>query len=172
MQHRLLQLPCLRVDLIGKRRKLRNRAGLVARRQTRNHGELRRKRVGKLLCVALDGGKDFPARHVQHRLRLNADGLDVVFHHDLVARLNFCLREDLEPREHRNVLFFENRRHRVRRHAQVQKSALFGRLFDPRIVVAVAVEDDALVFMNRAANQVVQRAFKIVCLLKLVCKEL
>ena len=71
------------------------------------------------------------------------------------------LAEHLVLAEERYVLFREQIRDRVGGRFQVEQTAAF-RLFDPCLVIAVAVEDDPLVLADRFHDQVVQLRLKIV----------
>ena len=78
-----------------------------------------------------------------------------------MARTQLRFGEDLVGDQHFDVLFVEQMRNCIRRCAQVQQSALFGRFLDPRIIIAVAVEEDPLVVFDRLADHVMQRSLKI-----------
>ena len=62
-------------------------------------------------------------------------------------------------------------RHAVRRRAVVEKASLLGCFLDPCIVVAVAVEDDALVIADRLADHLMQHRLEVLCLLQAVCVD-
>ena len=62
----------------------------------------------------------------------------------------------------RYVFFIQEMLERIRRSAQVGKPAAI-RLRNPGVVIAVAAKDDALVLLNRAADQIMQRSLEIRC---------
>lgn len=72
--------------------------------------------------------------------------LAVVIELDLIARMQLGLGVDLVAGEELDVLLAEIIGHTVGRGAQVQQAALLGFL-DPALIIAVAVEDNALVLM-------------------------
>lgn len=71
-------------------------------------------------------------------------------------------------REHFHVLRRGEIRQRVRCRAKIEKAADLCCFFDPGVVVAVAVKNDALVRADRALDERVERAFKVVRLFELV----
>ena len=87
--------------------------------------------------------------------------LAVVIELDLIARVQLGLGIDLVAGEELNVLLTEVVGHAVGRGAQVQQAALLGFL-DPALIIAVAVEDNALVLMYNVFDKVVQSGFKVV----------
>ena len=127
-------------------------------------------RAGQAVDVAADGGQDVLAGHVQHGQGLDVDELDVVLQHDLVPGLQLGAVEHLMPGEELHVLLRQQAGHAVRRGAQVHQAPLF-RLLHPCALVAVAVEDDALVGDDRLLDQRVQGALEVLRRLQAVGKE-
>jgi hypothetical protein len=90
---------------------------------------------------------------------------------DLVAGLHLGAGIDAVLGEQRHVLVGEVIRQRFRRRAQVQQTAAFG-LRQPGVVIAVAVEYNALVVGNSLLYKLVQSLFKVSRALKLIGKLL
>ena len=68
-----------------------------------------------------------------------------------------------------DVLFVKQMCERLGCGFKVQKSARLC-LFNPLVIVAVAVEDNAFVRLDCIFDKVVERLFKIVPALKIICK--
>ena len=72
-------------------------------------------------------------------------------------------------RKHINILLLKQGRECIGSCAEVEKTSLFRSLFDPCIVIAVAVEDNSLVILDGLFNHVMESGLKIVSALKTVC---
>ena len=140
----------------------------VARVDTAADGFLRSDSLGKLLGVGAGSGEDILPDHVKHRLSFDVQHLAVVIELDLIARMQLGLGVDLVAGEELDVLLAEIIGHTVGRGAQVQQAALLGFL-DPALIIAVAVEDNALVLMYNVLDKVVQSSFKVVSLFEDIC---
>ena len=68
-----------------------------------------------------------------------------------------------------HILRFQRGAHGLRSGAQVQQTAFFCSFLNPGIVIAVSVENDALVGGNSLLDQVMERGIKVCGLLQLVC---
>ena len=84
---------------------------------------------------------------------------------DLIARLHLGARINTVTREELHVFIRNVVRQRLGRCAKIQKPALF-RFLQPRFVITVAVEDDALVLADDAANQLLQITLKVLAALE------
>ncbi len=71
-------------------------------------------------------------------------------------------------RKHIYVLFVEQSCCGVGRRAEIEKSSLFRRFLYPCVVVAVAVENYALMLFHRVFDDFVKSALKIACYFKYV----
>ena len=109
--------------------------------------------------------------HVQHGQGLDVQDLCVVFHQDLVAGEHLRLGEDAVPRKEVDVLLPDEVGQGVRRGAQVEQAALFG-LCHPFGRVVVAVEQNALVLADRAADDLGHGLREVFARLQFVCKLL
>ena len=155
-------------DVVGQAGELGEQARLILAAEQRRERLLRGERLSELGRVGFNRREDLLAGHVDHGLRLDVDGLAVVIQHDLAARFDLGLGEDLMAGEHRDVLGIEDPRQRIGRRPQVEQAALFGCFLDPCVVVAVAVEEDAAVGLDRGLDEVVQGRFEILCLFEAV----
>ena len=68
----------------------------------------------------------------------------------------------------RDSLFIEQMRHTVRGCAVVDKPALFSSLFNPVVVIPVAVENNVFVVFDGLADHFMKRCLKVLCLLCLL----
>ena len=138
----------------------RGKIGLEAAVDVGAERFLRKCGVGQLLGVCADGGENILPDHVEHRLRLDVQHLAVAIKLYLVAGVQLGGGVDAVAGEQLNVLVGEVVGDAVGRGAQVQQSAALG-LVDPGLVVAVAVEDDALVLCDDGLYQIVQVSLKV-----------
>ena len=72
-------------------------------------------------------------------------------------------------RKHIYVLFFEQGCCRVWRRAEIEKPSLFSCFLYPCVIVAVAVEDYALMLFHGIFNDFVEGSFKVACYFKHIC---
>ena len=159
------------VDGIHQRGQAAQLLRLIAVGQIRVHRLFGGGSGGKVGDIALHRRQDLLAGHVHHGQRLDADGLAVVLQLYLVAGAQLGLRVDLVGHQHVHVLLLQQHGDGVRRCPQVQQAALFGGLPDPCVIVAVAVEDDTLVGLDGALDQIVQRGGQVVRPLQLVGEQ-
>lgn len=127
--------------------------------------------LGQLAQIAADGGHDIAPRHLKHGQRLNVEDLAVVFEVDLIARLHLSAGIDMVLGKERHVLVGKVIRQRFGRRAQVQQTAAL-RLCDPRLVITVALEEDALVLDEHAADERLQIGLKVRAALERISKLL
>ena len=118
------------------------------------------RRIAQLVDIAAHGRENVAPRHIEHGQRFDIQHLAVILQMDFVTRLHLGSGVDTVLREQGNVFLGQIVRQTLRRGAQIQQAALF-RLGDPRIVIAVAVEDDALVRVNGLADERLQVGFKV-----------
>ena len=64
--------------------------------------------------------------------------------------------------KHLNILFIKKMRHAVGSCTVVQKTSVFGSFFNPRIIIAVTVENNIFMVFDCFANHFVKSRFKIV----------
>ena len=123
-------------------------------------------------AVTLHRGQDLGAGHGQHGIGLDHHALAVVFQHDLAARIQLRPGEYAVGHEHRDVLFVQQMGHAVGGGGVVEQAPLLRGLADPGVVVAVAVEDDALVVADGLLDQRVQGVLEVLLPLQPVGKNL
>ena len=99
--------------------------------------------------------------HVQQGAGLNGRHLAVVFQVDLVPGAHLRLGEDGVPGEKIDVLFVNVGGHTVHRVPQIGQAPALGLLY-PGVIIAVAVEDDALVGGEGVVQQGLQRGLEVV----------
>ena len=90
-------------------------------------------------------GKNVLVYHLHHGAGFNIDGLAVVLQHDLVAGVHLHLGVNPVTGEQINVFLINKVGECIGGRPQIQKPSFLRRFLDPRIVVAVSVEDDPLV---------------------------
>ena len=88
-----------------------------------------------------------------------------------MARRNFRNGENLVIGEELDVFNIKHMSKSVRSGLEVFESASF-RLGNPRIVIAVSVENDALMLFYRSLDKIMESTFKVFCSLKFICKLL
>ena len=74
--------------------------------------------------------------------------------------------------EHLHILFIQNVRDAIGRGTVVAQTAFLSCFLDPGFVIAIAVEDNALVILNGLADHFMQLGFKIFRTLQTVCVDL
>ena len=116
---------------------------------------LRRRRRGELAEVPGDGRQDHRRGDVDGAVRLDVDDLDVALPVDLDARGELALGQHAEAREELLGLLGRQRRQGVDRGPVVRQAALGG-LGVPFLGVAVALEQDLLVVLDDARQDLGQ----------------
>ena len=101
--------------------------------------------------------------HVQQGAGLNGRHLAVVFQVDLVPGAHLRLGEDGVLGEKIDVLFVNVGGHTVHRVPQVSQAPALGLLY-PGVIIAVAVEDDALVGGEGVVQQLLEGGLEVICL--------
>ena len=105
--------------------------------------------------------------HFEHGESFDIDYLDVVFNEDLVARVDFCFGEDLVTCKQLDILIADEIGQSIGSCAQVEQTAGIC-FFYPFFGIVVAVEDDALVCLDGAAHEFVERGIEIFGVFKLI----
>ena len=104
--------------------------------------------VGNERGVLVDGRQERTARHALHRTDLDVHELRVLLQFHLVAAASLHLGEHVELLEQLDALLRDVGRQRIGGGAVVGQAAALG-LGGPLVGVTVAVEDDALVLLQR-----------------------
>ena len=121
--------------------------------------------LGQVAGVPCRHRKDAALRHIQQGVGLDGRHLAVVLQMDLIASAHLRLRQDGVLREQLHVLLVDVGGHAVHGVAEVSKAAA-GSLSHPGVIVAVAVEDDALVGGKRLLQQLLQGGLEVLGLLQ------
>ena len=106
-------------------------------------GFLIRGAAAKFSSVGGHGREDIMLNHINHGLCLNRQDVDIVFNMDFVTGLDFLLGVDAVLDEKIHVFRVDVRGQGVGGGLEVAE-APFCSFFKPCVIVAVAVEDDAL----------------------------
>ena len=117
-------------------------------------------RLAELALILGGGVEDLMLDHIDHGGRFDVDDLAVLLHVDLVAGEHFLLRVNAVLHHQFDVLGQNIGRQGVGGAAQICKAAARG-LLDPRLLIAVAVKDDAAMLDERLAHKVVQRLVEV-----------
>ena len=118
-----------------------------------------REGIDGLGVLGLDSREDHLGGHVTGASALDADAGRVVLEENLVAALEFALGHDAVLLEEGGIFLLGERLEGLQRVGRVGESALRG-LFDPAGLVAVAVEDDALVRLQDVLEDLLQRGME------------
>ena len=122
------------------------------------------------LGICRTGRDNHLAQHIQRSQRLNMDDLGIFLHVDVLTRLDFRLSVDAVAGKHRDILCLRIAQQRLRRRTQIEQAALLS-LDRPLRAVTVAIEQNALVRSQFAANQLGERRLKVIGLFQLVRKR-
>ena len=117
-------------------------------------------RLAELALILGGGVEDLVLDHIDHGGRFDVDDLAVLLHVDLVAGEHFLLRVNAVLHHQFDVLGQNIGRQGVGGAAQIRKTAARS-LLDPRLLIAVAVKDDAAMLDERLAHKVVQRLVEV-----------
>ena len=115
----------------------------------------------QVAAVLHDRRQNLSARHVHHGQGLDTDRADVVLHHDLVTGADFRLGIDSVPDKHLHIVGNQHHLHGIRGRPQVLQPTHLRGLFDPGLVIAVAVEQNPFMLLNGVADQIVQAAVEV-----------
>ena len=143
-------------------------SGLVCAVQIRKDGFLFRDRFAQRFRVPAHCGQKIFVCHVDHRQRLNVQHFHIILQKDLTPRTDFDLRQNLMLRKQFDILLVGIMRQRIRRRDKIRQSADSRRFFDPRLVIAVSVENDAFMLLDRLTDQAVERDMEIISALEII----